>query len=176
MNPTSPSETPEPCDATMLNRVTGAKAIFERDADGRVRLTHAGVEHTVARFASAFPISVREEAIVLENDAGEEIGILDRVADLEAQSRALVREELNWAYLMPIICNITEIGEAHGVLTCSVDTDRGTRTIEIRNPRRALRKVGGGRMILRDVDGNRYEIPGLTGLPNQAQSLLEAYL
>jgi len=60
------------------------------------------------------------------------------------------------------------------VLSLEVDTDRGGRAFEV-GTREQIRWLPTGRLLLRDLDGNRYELPGLRDLDPQSRLLAETY-
>ncbi len=62
------------------------------------------------------------------------------------------------------------------MLNWTVDTDRGRRIFQLKNLRRNIRRIGRERVVIRDVDGNRYEVRRVSALPTHAQELLDQYL
>ena len=54
-----------------------------------------------------------------------------------------------------------------------VETDRGPRTFEIRSSRRDMRVLSAGRILIRDADGNLYEVPDYRQLDPQSRALVE---
>jgi hypothetical protein len=77
---------------------------------------------------------------------------------------------------MPRIVDVLAIREKLNVLAWDVETDRGQRTFEVRYVRQNVRGLGRQRLIIRDVDGNRYEIRNWRAFPQRAQRLIERYL
>ncbi len=123
-----------------------------------MRLTVNGKEHEIGRIASVFPISSAMAAVAFFDTEGEEIGVMKQADSLDKESRRVLREELDKAYFMPSIEAIISTEENLAVKTWTVKTDKGARVFEVRDPRRNVRKIGGSRMLVKDVDGNRYEI------------------
>jgi len=125
---------------------------------------------------AASPITDPGRMVSIRDENGDEIGILDDVQRLDPASQTIVREELERAYFMPRIIDILDIQEDLGVETWTVETDKGTRLFQVRNPRQNVRRITRRRLIIKDVDGNRYEIRNYTELPGPAERLLRAYL
>lgn len=125
---------------------------------------------------SVFPISNRDSFVSLRDLNGDEIGVIERVHDLDGTSRHIVHEELNRSYFLPQIEEIFSVTDDLNVITWSVFTDKGPRTFEVRDPRKNVRSVGGGRYIVKDVDGNRYDIPRLGRLPLKSQTLIREFV
>lgn len=154
-----------------------AKSVrFRRDGDGTVRMEGHGQERVVAGVQGAFPLTRPAGMVSLRDDDGREIGLLDDVGALDRDSRRIVREELDRAYFMPRIEGIEDIKEALSVVEWRVVTNRGPRTFVVRHVRKNVRRIGPRRYMVKDVDGNRYEIRDCLNLPPAAQKLIEPYL
>ncbi|MBS3763136.1 MAG: DUF1854 domain-containing protein [Planctomycetes bacterium] len=113
--------------------------------------------HEIGRIASAFPLSSAMENVAFFTTEGEEIGVMKKVERLDPESFRILREELEKAYFMPAILAVEDINEHLGVEEWEVRTDKGQRTFQVRDPRRNVRKIGENRILIKDVDGNRYE-------------------
>ena len=86
----------------------------------------------------------------------------------------VLTHELERLYFLPKIVRIRGVTEEYGVLRVEVDTDKGPRTFEVRT-REHIRFLPNGRILLRDLDGNRYEIPRLADLDGFSQMLAETH-
>ncbi|MFW5743491.1 MAG: DUF1854 domain-containing protein [Spirochaetota bacterium] len=135
-----------------------------------------GTEHVIGQIQSVFPISNRHHFALLRDEHGGEIGIIEQAHELDAESKRVLRDELERSYFLPRITDIRDVDEKHGVFTMDVITDRGERSFEVRNPRQNIRPVGGGRYIIKDVDGNRYDIPRLRNLGPKSQNLMTEFV
>jgi hypothetical protein len=51
-------------------------------------------------------------------------------------------------------------------------TDRGERTIRIKNRHSDIKTLYDGRILVRDANDNRYEIPDVSALDKHSQKLL----
>jgi len=149
---------------------------LERNQDGEPVATFDERRVTLGHILSVYPISNREHFVSLRDTEGNEIGIVEEAHTLDAASRRILREELERSYFLPRITDILSIADKLGVLTWRVETDRGPRTFEVRQPRRNVRSVGGGRYIVKDVDGNRYDIARLGNLGPKSQFLMREFI
>jgi len=149
---------------------------FREDAEGHLTLEHAGRELAVASVTAAFPLTHRHGMIVLRGPDGKQLGILEEMDRLDPDSRFVVTGALERSYFMPRILDIRDIKEELNVVEWEVETNKGLRTFEVRDQRRNVRRIGGRRFVIKDVDGNRYEIPDWMDLHAHAQKLLEDYL
>lgn len=123
----------------------------------------------------AFPISSRRRFVLLRDSDGKEIGIIDDAAELEPVSRQALREELEHAYFTPQIILVNSIEENYHVPRWDVGTNRGPRVFDLRSSR-DMRDLGNGRLLIRDADGNRYEIPDYRELDTVSQAIVETQL
>ena len=150
---------------------------LRRPEEGKnVILTINGRHHEIGRIASAFPLSAAVEAVVFFDVVGEEIGVMKHVDALDAHSRRLLQLEMEQAYFMPRIEALLALEEALSVETWTVATDKGERSFEVRDPRNNVRTMGKSRVIIKDVDGNRYEVPNWRALDRHSIGLLLRYL
>jgi len=155
-----------------------------RDRFGQLRLKLTdGREFRDVHPTLAFPLSNARRMLILRDADLAEIGIIADYLSVDEDSRQVLEEELEKAYFMPRILRILSSREERAVVTFEVETDRGPRTIEIpqSHHRHHMRTspvgiMAGGRVIIYDVDANRYDIPSLADLDARSRALLDAFL
>ena len=153
------------------------KARFFIDAFEDLNLELAGDQtYSRVRVKRAFPLTRDDCFIVVQDRKGKEIGSLARLDALDRDSRQAVEDELERAYFTPRIQRIAKVTVANRVPRWEVETDRGPRAFEIYSSRRDVRLLGGGRVLVQDADGNRYEIPDYRRLDPASQALVEEML
>ncbi len=121
----------------------------------------------------AFPLTASDQFIALRSTEDEEIGMVRNMSDLDADSRRALHTELERAYFTPRITQVYAVEENFHVPKWDVETDRGPRVFEIRSSRSDVRVMASGRILFRDADGNRYEIPDYRRLDPISRSLVE---
>lgn len=146
------------------------------ERDSNLELVLNDGKYRISRVADAFPLSSSSPVVAFFNEDGEEIGVMKNPDQLDAHSQKILREELDKSYFMPQIQTILDLTEEMGVESWDVITNRGERTFEVRDPRRNVRKIGGRRVIIKDVDGNRYEVKDWTLLNRESLRLLTKHL
>ena len=147
-----------------------------RTDDGRLVLEMGGTSQILGSVMAAFPLTQPHGMVSLRDQDGQELGILDDVRQLDPASREIMAQELERSYFMPKITDILDVKEDLGVVTWVVETDKGPRTFQVRRVRQNVRKMGRRRLVIKDVDGNRYDIRDWLALPPYAQKLIQAYL
>ena len=113
----------------------------------------------------AFPLEMADGFIGLFEAGGEEIGILESLDGLDAESRTALEDQLALTYFLPVITSVTRIAEDFGVVHADVETSSGPRRIEIRNIRSHIRVLSRNRALIEDAEGNRFELPDFHRLP-----------
>ena len=146
-----------------------------RNTLGELVLEREGEEPRVVKPVRALPLTEPDAWIGLIDEKGKPLHMVPSLKELDPESRALLERELERLYFLPKILQIDQIIEEYGVLRLEVDTDRGPRTFEIRS-REHIRFLPDGRILLRDLDGNRYEIPGVDRLDVRSRTLAELFL
>ena len=130
----------------------------------------------VDRAVPAFPLTKPHAFVTLFDEQGKEIGLIRRIRKLDESSRRTLEEEIEQSYFMPEILGIRDVREGVGIETWEVVTSKGERTFEVRTSRRDVRPVGRRRLLIKDVDGNRFDIPDWAKLDRPSQSLIEKYI
>jgi hypothetical protein len=122
--------------------------------------------------ARAFPLSDPEHYIGFLDGAGKDVGILHDPGLLDPESRKVVEEELEKRYFVPIVERVTAVKEEFGTIYWTVETDRGTKEIVVRNLRDNIQELSQSRIIITDADGNRFEFPDTSKLDNKSLGII----
>lgn len=122
-----------------------------------------------------FPVSVRDKYITLLDEGGVEQAVIRDVNTLPKEQRELIEDCLAEYYLIPKILRIHDCHERFDGLTLFTETDRGPANIEIRILLKGFR-MDGVRVLVRDINDNRYEIPDITRMDNLSRQILGRYL
>lgn len=142
---------------------------------GDLVLEREGEEPRVVKPVRALPLTDPDAWIGLMDEKGKPVHMVQSLKELDPDSRAVLLHALEQLYFLPRIVRIDEITEEYGVLRLAVETDRGPRAFEVRT-REHIRFLPDGRILLRDLDGNRYEIRRLADLDPRSRMLAEVYL
>ena len=123
-----------------------------------------------------FPLTGLEKYVTLLDQEGKEVAVIRNLKTLPENERKVIEDCLAEYYLIPRISRILSCQEKYGVLTVMAQTDRGEVRIEIRNILHGLKLLYGSRVLLRDNNDNRYEIPDLNRLDRKSRAMLDAFL
>jgi len=149
---------------------------FGRDGSTLNVQIEGGEERKKVSLARLFPLGEPERWISVLDTEGHELGIMQDLGGLDTESRRLVLEELRRRYIVPQIQRILSCKEKFEMVEWEVQTDRGTTTFLTRNLRDNIQQPDEDRLILTDVDGNRYDIADVGALDTRSRNLLEQHV
>jgi len=142
-----------------------------KDRLGALHVTVDGTERETSRVSLAFPISGKADYVSFLDAEGEEIALLAHPDQLDDESRTAVAAALERMYYVPKIRRVDSIKESWGVSHWEVVTDCGYASFEVVD-REHIRRVSGGRFLIQDADGNRFEIEDAAQLDPQSRKLI----
>ena len=151
-----------------------ALSVFRNESQNLCARIRARGEWEKVAVRRAFPYSDADHYIALYVEE-EEIGIIRDLAELDADSRALLEETLRKRYHIPVIERILSVEDTHNATRWRVVTDRGERSFEVHS-RRSFRRLPGGALVIIDVDANRFRISDRKALDKQSRDLLELHI
>ncbi len=147
-----------------------------RNSFGRLVFTDAGgkVEEGVLP-VRAFPLAAPDEGIALVGVDGHEVAWIDRLADLPADSRVLIDEELANREFMPEIRRIADVSSFATPSTWRVTTDRGDTTLVLKGEE-DIRRLGGSALVIADSNGIHFLIRDVQALDRTSRRILDRFL
>lgn len=119
-----------------------------------------------------FPISGRNKYIALLDGEGEQVAIIRDLTQLMEASREALESCLREYYMMPRIKRFIKMSEKFKIWMWTCETDRGIITFEIRNHITAVKPLYDGRILIKDGNDNRYEIPDINQLDKKSRKML----
>lgn len=143
-----------------------------------VRLTlKDGTVHEDLEPRRLFPFTNPDMYITLLNKDEREVGFVRDLSELDEPSVQALRECFEEYYLIPKITRLLLCEEKFGSIKWAVETDRGPVTFRIRSRHSDIKKLhGSNRILVRDTNDNRYEIPDYTALDSKSIHMLFSYL
>ena len=123
-----------------------------------------------------FPLEMLWEFISVLDEEQQEIGIIRRIDLFEDRQRELLETELRRRYFAPVIEEILHVKERYGFSYWKVRTSEGTVNFTLHDTFRSIFRARENRLILSDVDGNRFEIPDVEKLDRKSYKKIELYL
>ncbi len=119
-----------------------------------------------------FPITGLTKYIALMDSEGNEIAVIRDINDLMPESREVVENCLREYYMIPRITKFIKMSEKFKIWMWTAETDKGICTFEIRNHLTAIKPLYDGRVLIKDANDNRYEIPDVNVLDKHSKKLI----
>lgn len=132
----------------------------------------SGEKYTALEPHRMFPISGKNGYIALLDEDGNDIAIIRNMDTLPEAERKKVQSALDELYMMPKILRFIKMSEKFNIWMWTAETDKGIFTFEIRNHITAIKPLYDGRILIKDANDNRYEIPNINDLDKRSQKML----
>lgn len=122
----------------------------------------------------AFPFDSPYKYISVSDENGEIGMVLD--TDIFGDDAKLLKNELDSKYFSPKIKKIISLKERFGYSYWNVKCDKGDFSFTVKDTFRNIIHVSEDRVIILDVDSNRFEIESLSALDRKSFRKLELYI
>lgn len=122
-----------------------------------------------------FPVTNPDMYITLLDKDEREIAFVRDFKELDKASADALRACFEDYYRIPRITAITKSEHKFGILFWSATTNRGEVRFRINNVRHDLLRIG-DRVLIRDSNDNRYEIPDVKKLDKASTAILFAWM
>lgn len=145
-----------------LRYITKENAVFERTEGGFVSMKVDEEFYPRIQVYYSFPLTDPNSYISIRepNEKAREIGIIRNLnKDISKESRKMLEEQLNLRYFTPKIERIINIKDEYGFAYFDVLTDRGACRFTIHMGGGSVVNLSDTRLLITDLDGNRFEIP-----------------
>lgn len=168
----------ESADLLELRFLTKENAVFERTEGGFVSLTYAGKKYDRVGVYRTFPVSEPEEYISIReaDEKAREIGVVEKLSALGEEQAKMLREQLNLRYFTPIITKVLDIKMEYGYGYFHVMTTYGECRFTIHTGGGSVVSLTDTRIVINDLDGNRFEVPDLMALTVAERKKLDLFI
>ena len=133
---------------------------------------YTGEKFTELELHRMFPVTGLTKYIALLDKEGNEIAVIRNIEDLMPESKKVVESCLREYYMIPRITRFIKMSEKFKIWMWTAETDKGVCTFEIRNHITAIKPLYDGRVLIKDANDNRYEIPNVNDLDKKSLSMI----
>ncbi|MCQ2476075.1 MAG: DUF1854 domain-containing protein [Clostridia bacterium] len=123
-----------------------------------------------------FPRSGGNRYVVLLDSEGEQIAVIRNTENLLPESREVIEKALDEYYMIPRITKFIKMTDKFRVWMWTAETDHGTLTFEVRNHISTVKPLYDGRVLIKDANDNRYEVPDYRKLDKRSIRMLRPKL
>ena len=152
------------------------------DKDGllalKIRAEENGEEKEYGRvfLHRMFPFEETERYLSVLDEEQKELGIITDLSLFGDDEREILRRELKRKYYIKKIVTIDRLKDRYGFTYWDVTTPEGKASFTLQDTQRSILKMNEDRLMIIDIDGNRYEIPSIERLDRASYKKIELYL
>ncbi len=147
-----------------------------RAAHGQLVFTdESGQQHVGVTPVRAFPIDAPGEYVSLVDADGHELAFIARLADIDAESRSLLLDDIAQRDFMPYIEKLFSVSTFSTPSTWTVQTDRGMSSFVLKGEE-DIRRLRGNGLLITDNHGLTYRVLDMRALDRQSRKLLDRFL
>jgi len=162
-----------------LRYITKENAEFARTEGGFVSLKIEDEEYPRIQVVRSFPFTEPDAYISIRqpDEKAKEIGIIrDLNTDVDEDTAKMLREQMAVRYFTPKIERIYNIRDEYGFAYFDVLTDHGRCKFAIHMGRGSVVNLSDTRLMITDLDKNRFEIPDIRTLTPIELKKLDLFL
>jgi hypothetical protein len=160
-----------------LDYLDPKKARFYVKNENFLCLDYEGQTYENIKLHRALPHSLPDDYISVQDIESKELFFIRSLYEFPKEQANLLARELAKRYYCPKIFGISSLIPKLGYLYFTVQTDSGEKSFVLRDATRNIVRISdGARILIMDVDGNRYQIDDVARLPHADFKKLEPYL
>lgn len=160
----------------MENILNSKNAKFQKTEGGFLSLVYEGTSYNRVKIIRLFPFTDPDKYLSVRDEKNVEIGVIEELESLEKETKDMINEQLSLYYFTPQIQKVFGIKDEYGYAYFHVMTDRGECKFTINMGGNAVSKLSDTRLLITDLDGNRFEIPNILELTVKEQRKLDLFL
>ncbi|MDR0531446.1 MAG: DUF1854 domain-containing protein [Oscillospiraceae bacterium] len=149
---------------------------FYRNARGFLGLELDGRDYRRVSLRRALPFTAPERYICVADMEDKEIAVIESIEAFDESQQALLREELGIRYFYPVVTAVKSVKEKMGSYYLQISVGAHEMNIAVKDISKNIRQMEANRLIVTDVDGNRYLIPDVYAISKKNLRMLEPYL
>lgn len=146
---------------------------FRRMSGKLLSITIDGETHDHVFLHCSFPHTDKRQYVSVRTADNEEIGMIRSIDDFPAEVVALLEEQIQIRYFVPEITRVVNIREEFGYSYWDTETTAGLCRFTVRSGGNHLKLVGEEKLLVIDVDGNRFIINHLDQLSAREYRMVE---
>ncbi len=161
-----------------MRMLDGSNACFSRTPGGFVALKTKDKEYARVGVYLTFPLTNPEEFISIReaDEKAKEIGMVEKLSLLPADQQEMLREQIKLRYFMPVITKVMDVKDEYGYAYWNVATTFGVCRFTTQMSGDAVIHLSDSRLLVTDIDGNRYEIPDFYSLSVMERKKLDLFI
>ncbi|MDF2714661.1 MAG: hypothetical protein K0R28_1586 [Paenibacillus sp.] len=163
----------ELAEAAKINYLTTENASFRKTEGRMLAVTVDGNEHQAVYVHCSFPHTDKRIYLSIRTFENKEIGMIRSLDDFPKEIADLLEEQVTIRYFAPEIMKVVKIKEEFGYSYWETETTAGICRFTVRSGGGHVKLVSENRLLISDVDGNRFVIANLDRLSDKEYRMVE---
>ncbi|MDD6263251.1 MAG: DUF1854 domain-containing protein [Clostridiales bacterium] len=164
-------------DLADVNYIDPSRARFFVENKDFLSLEYDGEVYHNIKLHRAMPFKLPDDYISVQDMDSKELFFIRSLYEFSEEQALLMSLHLKKRYYTPKIRQLLAIKEKLGYLYFDIVTDFGPKSFALRDATHNIRRIDDGkRIIILDVDGNRYEIEDVSKMSSADFRRIEPYL
>ncbi|MEK3888822.1 DUF1854 domain-containing protein [Bacillus sp. FSL K6-3431] len=160
-------------EAAKINYLTESNTVF-LETEGHMLSVHVDGEiHPAVYLHCSFPHMNKRIFISVRTRENKEIGIIKTLDEFPSGVISLLEEHIKLRYFAPEITNVIKIQEEFGYSYWETETSAGNCRFTVRMGRGNVTGVTASKVLITDIDGNRFIIEDLGALSDKEYKMVE---
>ncbi|WP_308639805.1 DUF1854 domain-containing protein [Paenibacillus silvisoli] len=179
-NGTAPNQTAEEAkpgsdlsEAAKMKYLTPSNAAFTKSDGGMLDVKVDGEEHKAVYAHCSFPHTNRSIYVSIRNLDNKELGMIRTLDEFPPDTKQLLEEQVRIRYFSPEITKVVRVKEEFGYAYWEAETTAGLCRFTVRSGGGNTKLITTTRLLITDVDGNRFVIPDLGSLSDKEYRMVE---
>jgi hypothetical protein len=163
-------------DAVKIQYLTPENATFAKTVGNMLSVKVNGEEHPSVYVHCSFPHKNKRIYLSVRTIDNKEIGIVSSLDDFPKETADLLEEQVQIRYFAPEITKVVKVKEEFGYSYWEAETTAGFCRFTVRGGGGNVKLVSEKRLLITDVDGNRFIIAELDRLSDKEYRMIEMCL
>ncbi|WP_245585817.1 DUF1854 domain-containing protein [Paenibacillus pinihumi] len=160
-------------DAADIHYLTKDNARFHKTEGKMLAVTVGEETHPVVYVHCSFPHTNKPMYLSVRTVENKEIGMIHSLEDFPEETAQLLEEQLQIRYFTPEISKVVTVKEEFGYSYWEAETTAGLCRFTVRSGGGNAKLVTPVRLLVTDVDGNRFVIPDMNKLTDKEYRMVE---
>lgn len=160
-------------EAVKIQYLTAQNAVFTLTEGNMLSVKINGEEHPVVYLHCSFPHTNKDIYISVRTIENKEVGMIKSLHDFPRETVQLLEEQINFRYFAPSINKVITVKEEFGYSFWETETSAGKCHFTVRSGGGNIKFVTANKLVIKDVDGNRFIIEDITQLSEKEYRMVE---
>lgn len=161
-----------------LRYITDENATFSETTGGFMSMKFYDEKYDRVEIYLTFPFTEPDLYVSIRtpDEKAKEIGIIKDLKQLSPKTQEILKKQIKYRYFTPKIKRVYSVKTEYGFAYFDVLTDSGKCRFVIRMNGGAVVSLTETRVIIFDLDGNRFEIEDITKLSSKERKQLDLFI